>query len=163
MKTPEEKKAYQKTYHNLPEKKARAKALIATPERKVERNTYMRKYYAKPEVKAKVKVYQTTPEYKIRKKVYCRKRDLKNQYDLTPEQYQEMLLKQNNSCAICGRNQNEFKKELCVDHDHKTGKVRGLVCINCNVHIIGFDNMKDYFTKQNISILKTIIEYLNRE
>jgi hypothetical protein len=50
-----------------------------------------------------------------------------NKYGITIEQYEEILKKQSGLCAICNR-----KKRLCIDHCHKTGKVRGLLCFNCN-------------------------------
>ena len=59
---------------------------------------------------------------------------LVRRYGITVDQYDKLLEQQNNSCAICqsikvdkGR-----KRRLCVDHDHVTGKVRGLVCNRCN-------------------------------
>lgn len=50
-------------------------------------------------------------------------------YGLTEEEYQILWNSQGGKCAICGK---ESGKALCVDHDHKTGKVRGLLCDNCN-------------------------------
>lgn len=57
---------------------------------------------------------------------------------ITLDDYQRMLEKQNNKCAIC--NEQETRKNphsdgvlrLCIDHCHKTGKVRGLLCHSCN-------------------------------
>jgi len=46
--------------------------------------------------------------------------------------YLEMFRKQNGKCAICGVSHLELRKRLCIDHDHKTGKVRGLLCLKCN-------------------------------
>ena len=54
-------------------------------------------------------------------------------YGLTTEMYEELLKKQNNGCAICGKPPK--KKPLSVDHCHKTGKVRGLLCQKHNVAI----------------------------
>ena len=51
-------------------------------------------------------------------------------YKMTTSQYFEMLSSQNNVCAICGKN--EEHRRLAVDHDHKTGKVRSLLCGRCN-------------------------------
>lgn len=64
-----------------------------------------------------------------------REQKIKNKFGITIDQYNEMLLKQNNKCAICGKHQNENKKSLAVDHNHKTGHVRGLLCYNCNISI----------------------------
>lgn len=63
------------------------------------------------------------------KKHYERFRLLR--YDLTPEQHKDLLNKQNNGCAICGKIPNN-KRPLAVDHDHTTGQVRELLCYGCN-------------------------------
>ena len=65
-------------------------------------------------------------------------RKLKNLYGINIEQYQEMLKEQNNLCAVCGNKESMVNsksnkvQKLCVDHDHTTGKVRGLLCTACN-------------------------------
>lgn len=51
-------------------------------------------------------------------------------------EYKELLSKQLNCCAICKKNRDEFKERLALDHDHKTGKVRGLLCRVCNTNIV---------------------------
>lgn len=52
-------------------------------------------------------------------------------YDITKEEYLEQLDKQKNLCEICGR-KNTRGRFLCVDHCHKTNRVRGLLCHSCN-------------------------------
>jgi dCMP deaminase len=59
-----------------------------------------------------------------------RERYLTNNYGLTIAQYDIMSERQGNVCAIC--KQTEPVGNLVVDHDHKTGKVRGLLCNKCN-------------------------------
>ncbi len=49
-------------------------------------------------------------------------------YGITKEKYKEMYQKQNGKCLICFRT----KDVLCVDHNHSTGKIRGLLCKPCN-------------------------------
>ena len=52
-------------------------------------------------------------------------------YKLTDEEFQAWLLDQNFNCAVCGKTfSNSF--EICADHDHETGRVRGLLCRSCN-------------------------------
>lgn len=61
-------------------------------------------------------------------------RRLKRKYGITAEQYGEMLAAQAGGCAICARPPKT--RRLAVDHNHKTGKVRGLLCYRCNGQLI---------------------------
>ena len=62
-------------------------------------------------------------------KEVIRRRVLKSRYGLTPEDVDALIERQNGLCAIegCGADANR------IDHDHKTGKVRGLLCHSCNL------------------------------
>jgi hypothetical protein len=55
--------------------------------------------------------------------------------EFTPEQYQEMHDLQAGLCKICGRAEPASGRRLAVDHDHKTGRVRGLLCTKCNTTV----------------------------
>ena len=68
--------------------------------------------------------------------------------------YAKLLVEQNNCCAICGVEATDVKRELSVDHNHETNKIRGLLCGNCN---IGLGNFRDSTT-----LLSVAIEYLER-
>lgn len=57
------------------------------------------------------------------------------QHGIGKDEYDKMYFSQSGCCAICGIHQSELKKRLAVDHDHKTGKIRGLLCSNCNCAI----------------------------
>lgn len=57
--------------------------------------------------------------------------DLKSKYGITLEQYNEMLNSQGGVCAVCHNPPSESKR-LAVDHNHKTGEVRALLCSKCN-------------------------------
>lgn len=63
-----------------------------------------------------------------------RRRHQLAQYGITPEDYARMLAEQDDACAVCRMPQRPGRiRNLHVDHDHVTGRVRGLLCHNCNV------------------------------
>ena len=68
----------------------------------------------------------------------CKRKNnsLKSKYSITLERYNQMLVTQDGVCAVCGRPETAKNKwglrQLCVDHDHKTGRIRGLLCDGCN-------------------------------
>jgi Recombination endonuclease VII len=63
--------------------------------------------------------------------------------DITYEKYQEELLKQNGKCKICEKEMNPPQ----VDHDHKTGLYRGLLCVACNNGLGTYEKNKEKFKK----------------
>ena len=79
-------------------------------------------------------------------------RHMRVRYGLTREQYDAMIEEQGNKCRICGV---EFgdRHTIHIDHSHTTGKVRGLLCCNCNKAL---GNVKD-----SIDILQGMIKYLS--
>ena len=58
-----------------------------------------------------------------------------SRYGITMTQYNEMLIKQGSSCGVCGEGSGESGVMFAVDHDHDSGKVRGLLCNDCNMGI----------------------------
>jgi len=72
-----------------------------------------------------------TRQYYQKNKRRWLKHDLKK-FGLTLGQYDILFESQGGRCAICQRRQSEFKIRLAVDHDHATGRVRGLLCADCN-------------------------------
>ena len=86
-----------------------------------------------------------------------RKRRRKRLYGVDQAVYNSMLEKQGGCCAICGSTEvnsvASVHSEFFVDHDHKTGAVRGLLCHNCNV---GLGNFQD-----SVGNLEKAIAYLN--
>lgn len=55
-------------------------------------------------------------------------------FGLTPDGYRAILKYQEGKCAIC-RMPEKFKSRLAVDHSHETGKIRGLLCRDCNTSL----------------------------
>ncbi len=78
--------------------------------------------------------------------------DLRQCFGITLTQYNEMLAAQNSNCAICQTSKDSFRKALAVDHCHKTGRIRGLLCQRCNLFIGQAED--------NPSILSAAIQYL---
>lgn len=100
--------------------------------------------------------YLLYPKELKRRDGYMRDFNLKK-YGLDFEQYSKMFEDQKGCCKICDRHLSEVnsgkKKALCVDHCHKTKKVRGLLCDKCN-RAIGLFN-------DNIKLLNKAINYLS--
>lgn len=81
--------------------------------------------------------------------------NLKARFDMTPEQYDELLAKQGGGCAICGQHRvRSGRYSMHIDHDHETGAVRGILCPHCNAGIGHFED--------NPSRLLAAAEYLRR-
>lgn len=77
---------------------------------------------------------------------------LQKDFKISIIEYNKLLKNQNFKCAGCGRHKNEFNKALAVDHCHKTGRIRGLLCQNCNTSL--------GLVKDKIIILLKLIKYL---
>lgn len=71
--------------------------------------------------------------------------EIKRNYGLSIEDYHQMVREQNNQCKICGKSPNGIRP-LAIDHCHITGRIRGLLCYNCNRAIVILDD-KDHLEK----------------
>lgn len=77
---------------------------------------------------------------------------LKKTFNISLDDYNNLKKKQNNYCSICNKPEHRlgkfgFKKDLAVDHCHSTGKVRGLLCQNCNTGLGLFKDDKETLAK----------------
>lgn len=86
---------------------------------------------------------------------YGRKSDRKKRFGpgMTAEVFADMLSTQRGKCAICGGT-NASERALSIDHDHRTGSIRGLLCSNCNVGLGFFRDAPE--------LLEKAIGYLKR-
>ena len=82
-----------------------------------------------------------------------RKRQLMEKFGISLEKYNEIFKKQKGVCAICSQ-KCETGKQLAVDHCHKTGKVRGLLCQPCNTALGKF--------REKVEYIANAIEYLEK-
>ena len=81
--------------------------------------------------------------YTKRTKAKSRQQSLKKRYNIKPGVFERLLTTQGGRCACCGTNKPGGNGTFCVDHDHVTGSIRGLLCHRCNLGIglIGDDIM----------------------
>lgn len=99
------------------------------------------------ELRAKLNTYQQN--FRSRTD-YARDWELQKKYGITMQDWLDMLVRAGNACEICG--DSDETTRLCVDHNHKTGKVRGVLCAKCNK---GLGNLGD-----TIESLQKAIDYL---
>ena len=85
-------------------------------------------------------------------KQVSREGHIRRKFGITINDYDSMLNSQNKVCAICKEKCNTGNN-LAVDHNHKTGRIRGLLCKNCNTSI--------GLLKENVEILENAIIYLS--
>lgn len=103
--------------------------------------------------KDKIREYEKSYAEKYPEKIQAKEiRRTLAKYGLSPQQYDAVLLNQGGVCAICGLLRGI--KRLAVDHDHKTNKVRGLLCQFCNTALGKF--------LDDVEILKKAILYLEK-
>jgi hypothetical protein len=74
-------------------------------------------------------------KYRARVREQSRRAKLQRSFGITVEQYDRMLRAQDGKCALCRRPPKSIR--LAVDHDHRTGRVRGLLCFRCNKFQVG--------------------------
>lgn len=97
---------------------------------------------------------------KIKRSVINCERVITKKFDITKEEYYKLIDEHNNKCAICKQPETKVTRRdgtvnaLSIDHSHKTGKIRGLLCHACNS---GIGLLKD-----SENVLQSAIEYLRR-
>ena len=133
--------------HNTVEK--RKEYLLRTKDKvKLRSERYRNKNREK--IKERLRLFVLNNPEKI--KLHRLKCSLKKRYKLTLDQYNEMYRKQESKCGICGIHESKITKKLNIDHNHKTGKARELLCQKCNVALSYFENFDS----------KPFLEYLNK-
>ena len=80
------------------------------------------------------------------------RRRLAKKFDITVAEWDQLLVDQDHKCKICDTHEDDLSRKLAVDHCHTTGKVRGLLCLSCNVALGHF--------KDDINLLRKAEDYL---
>jgi hypothetical protein len=105
----------------------------------------------------KEKIVMHRKEYNDAHKKERKEYRIKATFGLTLSEYNKIYISQKGCCAICKIPESEIKgrwKSLCADHNHKTGKVRGLLCPKCNTAI--------GFFQDDSKIVKEVLFYLDK-
>jgi len=111
--------------------------------------------------KATLAKYNNTPERKAKMKEYYQKNKERwkkytfDKYSITADEYNALLESQEEKCYICDVHKDDLKRGLAIDHCHETGKVRKLLCVNCNTAL--------GLLKEDIEIMKKLIDYVEKE
>lgn len=84
-------------------------------------------------------------------KAVQRRNNLKRCYGITQNEYEKLFKQQNGVCKVCGQKE-ALRQSLSIDHNHKTNKVRGLLCHKCN-RAIGL-------LQDDITIVNNLLVYL---
>lgn len=149
------RKAYEEKRKQDPEVQLKAKLHRQTPEYKAKAYENAKKYRQSEKYKEWKKNYRKTPEQQLKRKNY----EYKRKFGITFSEYEVMLRQQNYVCAICKKEESfelrGTKHSLAIDHCHKTGKIRGLLCRNCNQGLGLFHD--------NVEFLSQAIYYLNKD
>lgn len=116
------------------------------------RNKYGRRNYCRPcDSSRRLSWVRADPSGKRTPWTKEKKRDLilRSTYGITLAEFNQMAIDQDYKCAICGK-----ERRLVVDHSHETGKIRALLCLNCNS---GIGLLED-----SIDLLQIAQQYLRR-
>jgi len=119
--------------------------------------TILKASYAVNPEKAKLKAKRWAADNPEKRSAISYAHRLKRDFNMTLEEYHELLLSQSNQCKICGsegRGGRSKIYKLFVDHCHKTNKIRGLLCMKCNSAIGYFED--------DASRMRSAIQYLER-
>jgi hypothetical protein len=113
------------------------------------RHPYCRSCMSLATKKSKIKNRDTYEAYKIKTRTASRKSYLKKRWGISLDEFNKMVKFQNGKCAICKIN----PEILHIDHNHESGKVRSLLCNQCNRGI--------GYLKESPRIFQAAIKYIN--
>ena len=100
----------------------------------VRRKVISQRYYQKH--KKQIQQKRQDPAFKEKHRQFVRRHSLSTRYGITPEDYERMLKQQHGGCAMCDTTVPGTGKQFFdVDHCHRTGIVRGLLCGRCNKYL----------------------------
>lgn len=146
---------------------------------KEKRKEFYKEYNKKYKEENREKINQLANNWAKNNKPVVQGYILRRRYGIGVDEYNRLFELQNGRCAICQIHQSEFTRAFHVDHCHKSNKIRGLLCVNCNtalghfkekIEIIELAIVEKYFNVQaqkgaakfgyQMKVMKSAIEYL---
>lgn len=116
-----------------------------------------KRFYQKKKAESPETIHEYQKSYRERNRQILCDKERERRFGITQHEYAELFRSQNGVCAICASPETATRngkiKALAVDHCHKTGKVRGLLCSDCNT---GIGKLKD-----SREILISAVRYLD--
>lgn len=155
------KKEKRRAYYQKNKKRIYERHRIYIQNHSEERREYLRKYWSNPINQQKRRDWYKKNTEKIRKRDkehYHRTKERHSEvyrcrvYGISVEEYRELMSR--NKCDICKKKETAKGKVLSIDHSHKNGKVRGVLCSNCNITLGKIH--------EDTNILESMILYLKR-
>lgn len=129
-------KAYDRSYRAANREKLARRDRAYRKANKEKIATYMRAYHKANKAKLaddRRALYTAKPHLRFAKMLW-------HHYRITREEWGELLISQAGRCAICTTALNPHGRNLATDHDHKTGAVRGILCVKCNITLHALDS-----------------------
>ena len=142
---------YRRAHANREKANAARRKHVRTPEQIEATRRYQKAYHDSH--KEQAKELRKHPD-RIKGDAIVKRRSRFRKYGLTIEEADTMFLKQDRCCAICKSPTNVNFRDWSTDHDHRTGKVRGILCHGCNTGLGGF--------RDSIECLRAAIAYLSK-
>lgn len=158
-------KATKRRWYQNHKEEIKARSKLRKRVNREEYNTWARAHYQKNKEREKARSRAKYQKYKEKTKAQSRSHYRKEirgkmllaKYGITKPEYDQLLKEQGGVCAICRKSETVKQggevKSLSVDHNHQTGKIRGLLCSKCNM-VLGKIN--------DINILANAINYLEK-
>lgn len=141
-------KKYKAAWHQANKERLR-------PKSKINRKVYEKRHPDKIRAKAKRHYIKHKDKMNEKNREYWVKYGRYRFYGVEPEEFDTMYSEQEGKCRICSIDIPLRGRETHIDHDHVTGKIRGLLCRSCNLGL--------GFFKDNIELMEKAVEYLKEK
>lgn len=137
--------------------KNRVSAIAYSAKWKKENRERINLHIAQDKINNREKYVKWRKDYYERNKIKINSRAICRYHSIDINSYESMFEFQNSQCAICGKEETRIRRgkvmRLCVDHDHATGKIRALLCHDCNSGLGKFYDCPDLLTKAAIYLM----------